>query len=181
MTAAASPDHHHPSVQAGLLMLLREVLPADQDRPRTLAEIEAHTGVSRAWAYEVRDRLRTLLPAIVLGRVGREKAACPPDRASEVLVAVRDFLMAHPGAVTPGAKRHYSPGFVAFVLGLMAPGAPAATLTVEQVAALTGVPYGTLKQWILFATARPGEAAPDAPAPLPSDTEGVPPRLREPQ
>ena len=181
MTVPLGTPIHHPSVQAGLLMLVREILPAEVDRPRTLAEIEAQTGVSRARAYEVQNRLKELLPE-ALSRPGR-KPAPPPDRTSEIFIAVRDYLMAHPGAVTPGIRRHYTPDFIRFALGLAAPGAPGEHLTLDRLADLIGVPYDTLKLWRYASpTAPQRKTDPSEPVSTipPATAEGAPPRPNAP-
>ena len=76
-----------------------------------------------------------------------------PDAVRRVLVAVRDYLIDNPGAVVgKGVRRRYGDGFRALVLQLLAPDGPGAALTIEQAGEATGVPIGTIKDWLRIRT-----------------------------
>lgn len=171
-----------PSLHAALLLLARDHLPGDA--PRTVEGIMALTGAGKSQAYELRNRLRELLPT-VLSAPGRPFNAPPEPKAREaVLVAVRDYLIAHPGSVFgAGVRKVYSDGFRRFVLGLQAPGQPGERLSEAELADAVGIPFGTLKDWLRIPSLRPTSppaAAPPEPAPAtpsPDSPEGAsPPR-----
>lgn len=80
--------------------------------------------------------------------------------------------MSHPGAVEArGERNHYSDGFRAFVLGLLAPGSPAANLSLESLASQIQVPLGTLKEWLRAPSRHPSapEGPPSSGSPPPVD------------
>lgn len=169
MTLPTTPSDAKPSVHAAVLLLARELL-GDQPLPSTVAGVLAATGAGRSQAYALLPRLREAAAALV-APAGRPPSASalpidPADAATvTVLRVVRDFLMAHPGAVAgSGPRRRYSDEFRRLVVGLVAPGAVAESLTIDQLADATGVSLGTLKDWLR----RPVEAPTEEPAVSPA-------------
>lgn len=138
-----------PSVVAALLLLARELLPGCTEWPRTVADALRLSGAGKSQAYEVLGRLRHLLPTL-LGSAGRP--ASPPldeNTIEEVLMAVRDYLFGHPGAICgTGERRTYSDDFRRFVVGLADPGQPAEGKSTAALAFASGVPLGTLREWL---------------------------------
>ena len=66
-----------------------------------------------------------------------------------MLRATLDFVMNHAGAVYGNDERRaYSDGFRRFVIDLSAPGLPGASFTTADLAEATGVPLGTIKDWL---------------------------------
>jgi hypothetical protein len=140
-----------PSVKAALV-LVAAALWRRQTGMTLLddSEILDTLAVSRSQALEMRARLAEA--AAQLHRpVGRPRAAGPAaaDGYVNVMRAVRDHLMANPGAVTGrGRRQRYSADFQTLVVGLRAPGQPGCQLTVEQFADAVGVPLATVKDWL---------------------------------
>lgn len=163
-----------PSLHAALLLLARDHIPDDSEAPRTVEEIMTLTGAHKSQAYTLRNRLRELLPT-VLSTPGRPFNAPPEPKTREgVLVAVRDYLIAHPGAVLGGGVRKvYSDGFRRFVLGLQAPSQPGERLSEAELADAVGIPFGTLKDWLRIPTLRPAPPPADSP-PEPAPTTPSP-------
>lgn len=179
MTDPQHPDLDRPSLQAALLLLVRDLLPDGSDAPRSVSEILEFTGARKSQAYEVRSRLQEVLPTL-FSSAGRPPEAPPePKTTGAALAAVRDYLMAHPGAVCgPGMRRVYSHGFRRFVVGLAAPGQPGERLSVTELAEVTGVPLGTLKDWLRIPSERRSSpTTQDDPQPAPNTDEPPPPRL----
>ncbi len=157
-----------PSVNAAILLLAREVLRhTDTTLPWTAAQVVSLTCASRSQAYAMRDRLLSSC-ANLHERPGRPGRQPTSDTVEDVLRAVRDYLFEHAGAVSLRNDRtRYTEGFIAFVLGLGAPGALAQGLTLALLADATGVPHGTLKSWMrLPSSSTPGE---DQGTPTPHD------------
>ena len=169
VTVPPTPADAKPSVHAAVLLLARELL-GDQPLPSTVAGVLAATGAGRSQAYALLPRLREAAAALV-AQAGRPPSApTEPSSASDeatvaVLRAVRDFLMEHPGAVAgTGPRRRYSDGLRRLVVGLVAPGAVAESLTVPQLALAAGVSQGTLKDWLRAPAAPAAEASVATPA-----------------
>lgn len=152
-----------PTVIAAVLLLAWRLLrQAGAVWPRSVAEIVALTRTSRSQAYALAERLQDAC-AHLERPAGRPAAEAPPENALlDVAGRVRDFLFDNPGSVTGrGSRRHYSASFRRLVLELAAPDGPAAApLSHEQLANVTGVPLGTLKDWL--APNPPAAAAPPA-------------------
>jgi len=73
----------------------------------------------------------------------------------EVVLAVRDFIIQHPGAmVQTGERLRYSDEFKVFAVSLLAEDGLAQDMTVEEAASFMGMPYHTLAQWCSGATLR---------------------------
>lgn len=140
-------------------MLARELVPEWGGWPKASTILDL-LDAGRTQAYEMLERLRALLSTLV-GTPGRPPSAKPDkDVENAVLLAVRDFVLAHPGCACLGAERCvYSEHFRHFVIGLRAPGQPAETMSMADLSHATTVPVGTLKEWL----ASRSEAPPDAP------------------
>jgi hypothetical protein len=125
-------------------------------------------GASRSQTYAMLARLRDLVPTLV-GSPGRPVSQpARPDQRMRVLVALRDYLMAHPGAVSGTDRRTYTDDFRHFVVDLVKPGEPGEGLSVEQLAWACAVPLGTLKDWM---RSTEPQAAPSPPANDPPDQD----------
>jgi hypothetical protein len=131
-----------------LLIVLRDLCPQWKYWPNvdTLLKL---TGAGRSQAYEYAKTLKQLLPRLVK-RAGRPPAPAPPDPTRQaVQTAIHAYLRAHPGAVSGnGPRTVYSDGFRRFVVQLVAPGQAAEGLSAADLAEVTGVPLGTLKNWL---------------------------------
>jgi len=113
--------------------------------PTATAVLQA-TGASRTTAYKVKALVEQSLPGL-LRPPGRPPAPPPAvELADRLKLAhkVRDFLFAHPGCVSSGQRNEYSERFHLFVLELTED----TNLPYEVVAEETGVPLGTLKDWM---------------------------------
>lgn len=182
MTAPQPPEPIRPSLQAALLLIARALTPEGSEVPRSVAEILARTGVSKSQAYEIRGKLHEVFPTM-FGTAGSHPEPPAANQVSAVLVAIRDYLMRHPGsACHTGQRQVYSDGFRRFVVGLLEPGMPGEGLSVVELAEVSGVPYGTLKDWVRLPP--PNEPASSTstaptppPAPAPAPDEPSPPRL----
>jgi len=170
MTVADPAPSWKPSVAAAVLLVARELAPA-LTAGWSVADILAATDAARSQAYAMRPRVVAACAALDRppGRPAHDENR---DAVLDCACRVRDFLADHPGAVAGrGERRRYSDGFRRFVLALAAPGEPAADLTAEQLAAATGVPLGTLKDW-----RRESPDASDEPPDEPRDDAPPPPR-----
>lgn len=147
-------DHSEirPTVFAALLILCRRLLDSlDVELPETVAEIVDLAGCGTSQPYVWVDCIEEML-----GELGESRPAedNPPDATVEnapfeVACRVRDYLAHHPGAAERSEQRAtYSDSFRRFVLELRSPGQPGADLTVEQFAEASGVPLGTIKDWL---------------------------------
>jgi transposase InsO family protein len=119
----------------------------------TLQGIMAALGVSRSQTYEWAGKAKEWRAAqLGPGRPRRQNEqpkARAEDGSQHLGDLVRDWLMAHPGAVCPGPKRMvYSEVFRAYVLDLVGPGVAASALTREQAAHACGVSPNTLASWL---------------------------------
>jgi hypothetical protein len=133
------------TVIGGLYLLSQDLLPK---RVYSVATMLEALGVGRSQCYEIKERLRQLLPGL-LRRAGRPQAPVDPDAECAVLRACYDYVTAHPGSVSVSrSRRRYSEGFRCFVVELTAPGGLAVGMSVENLARVTGVPLGTLKDWM---------------------------------
>jgi hypothetical protein len=137
------------AVVAAVLVLCRQWLSAEGTLPVTVDEILALTGGGRSQAYDYLNRLKELLSTLP-GRPGRPPLPPVGSPVREAVSwALRDYIMDHPGATCGNAeRRRYSEGFRRFVVGLTAPGQPGETLSVPDLSLVTGVPLGTLKEWL---------------------------------
>ncbi len=149
MTLPESPAVLKSSVIAAVFLWALSHLQTRGEWPRTVADVLALTGAGRSQAYEMLSRLEPVLDDLKEPPAAPATAPDPAEATRIVLRAVRDFLMNHPGAVAgEGARRRYADGFRHFVIDLRARGAAGADLTVEQLADATGVPEGTIKDWL---------------------------------
>lgn len=134
-----------PTLTAAILLLARDLYP---DWPTSVQEILASTSAGKSQAYELKKRLLDSLPGL-MGRAGRPSATpqCSSQRVA-ILQAVQSYLMAHPGSVSgQGDRRSYDDGFRRFLVDLAAPGQLAEGLPLAELASLTQVPLGTVKDW----------------------------------
>lgn len=133
------------TVIGALYLVLRELLP---DHPSSVAAMLEVLGVSKSQCYEVKERLRQAIPGL-LNRAGRPPAPIELSAESAVLKACYDYVTAEPGSVILNrSRRFYSEGFRCFVIELVAPGGLAVGMSIENLARVTGVPLGTLKDWL---------------------------------
>jgi hypothetical protein len=132
-----------------LYLLLRELLP---DQPRTVAAMLETLGIGKSQCYEVKERLRQVLPGL-LHCSGRPQATVEPSAEGAVLRACYDYVTANPGCISVnGCRRCYSEEFRYFIIKLVAPGGLAAGMSAENLARITSVPLGTLKDWLYTKT-----------------------------
>ena len=139
-----------PSIVAAHLIFVRNILRrlGTEQLPSTNGAIIALAGAGNSQAYAMLSRLESACSTLERPP-GPPPKSVPSDTVNAVLVAVRDFLMEHPGAVAErGSRNRYSEIFRRFVLGFFAPDGLAADLTIEQAAEAVGVPLGSLKDWL---------------------------------
>jgi len=152
------------SLVAAIMMLGRHLVPQWEGWP-PVTGILALVGSGKSQAYEALERLRTQVLPNFAGRTGRPPATPVDDGRLEALfTTIRQYLVSHPGAVCDTGERcTYSDGFRRFVIELHTPGHPGDGLTVERLSSVTGVPLGTLKEWLYPAVCRPAaqEQAPE--------------------
>lgn len=136
------------STLAGLMLFLRERIPWD-GWPRTVADVLAIVGAGHSQANEQRTRALEVVPLMV-GKPGRP-ASQPSDEGTRVAVlqVLYDYLLDNPGAVSgQGERRFYTDGFRCLVVGVRDPGQPGEGMSVAELAAVSRVPLGTLKDWL---------------------------------
>lgn len=147
----------YPPVAAGLLLAAIPVLNAHELPAPSATSVLQATGATKTTAYKLRARVEDLLPEI---RQPAGRPAKPPPQLEvhaqlELTERVRNYLFEHPGCVSGSATRRiYSEGFHLFVLDLC----QEAQRPIEHIARATGVPLGTLKDWMRGE--RPEVAAP---------------------
>lgn len=160
-------DHSEirPTVFAALLMLCRRLLDQlDLQLPETVAEIVDLAGCGTSQPYLWVERIEEMLEELGESRPAEDDSSNPTVEPAllEVACRVRDYLAHHPGAAERSEKRTtYSDSFRRFVLELRSPGQPGADLTVEQFAEATGVPFGTIKDWLKAAPLENPEEEPE--------------------
>ena len=135
-----------PSLAAGLLLAALPLLRLHEfPAPTGTAVLEA-TGASRTTAYKIRGDLLEILPRLLkpAGRPPKPPPEVDPQVRLDLAYKVRDFLIAHPGCVTGSQRQRYSHRFHVFVLELC----EAPELPLQVVAEASGVPLGTLKDWM---------------------------------
>jgi len=158
-----------------LYLLLRELLP---DQPSTVAAMLETLGIGKSQCYEVKERLRQALPDL-LHCAGRPQATVKPSAEVAVLKACYDYVTANPGSISVnGGRRCYSEGFRCFVIELVAPGGLAAGISAENLARITGVPLGTLKDWLYTKTESSRQEQVKG-TPVGNETRKAPPGARE--
>lgn len=128
-----------------MYLLIRELLPSS---PGSVAAMLEDLGVGKSQCYELKERLREVL-AGVLQSPGRPPATIEQDAGSDVTKACYDYVTRNPGSVCVNrSRRRYSPDFRGFVVDLVAPGGQAEGMCLENLSRATGVPLGTLKDWL---------------------------------
>lgn len=141
------------TVVGALYLLLRELLP---NHPSSVVAMLEILGVGKSQCYEVKERLREILPGL-LHRPGRLQATVDPNAEAAVLRVCYDYVTTNPGSISVnGGRRCYSERFRCFVIELVAPEGLAVGMSVENLARITGVPLGTLKDWLYTKTERKG-------------------------
>jgi transposase InsO family protein len=155
------------TTKAAILILARDISRSLDGKLETVSEICQSLKTSRSQAYEMLERVTA-----ALGKLHRPPGRSPRPENETVelglLVAVREFLMEHPGCVeSRDSRRVYHSIFRDFVLNQLCPGGAAATLTHERAAFLLGVPLGTLKDWL----AAPKQATPEAADEIPKSAD----------
>jgi len=163
-----------PALKAALLVAALPVLRALELPHPTAAEVLAKTGITRSRTYELRSAILEALPSL-LRSPGRPPKPSPPPRETTSLISqeVIAFLMANPGAVTgTPTRRRYSDRFRHLVVDLAQrhPEVDDATL-----AAVVGVPVGTILDWQGRRAPKASSGAPEPPAPF--EHESAHPRL----
>ena len=161
-----------PVVVAALLLLARALcgllaLPAP-----SVAEILAATKAPRSTAYELLDVIVELLPTLVRtrGRPPKPTTTTTTTEGGALTRAVLGYVMGHPGCVRRGeARQHYSDAFRRFVLDLRA---EHEAVEIEAFADATGLPLGTLKDWLQRPTSPTEATEPEPAAPARPDAEG---------
>jgi hypothetical protein len=140
-----------PLLQAAVTFMAIRVLASLNLPCPTMMAVAKALNVSRSRASELAGTIEAQLPNIQrpAGRPKADQTTSSPETAVSVITSVRDFLMAHPGAVDRGVKRaHYSDAFRLFAIDLFAPGGLGHGLPVPRAAELVGVPVDTLRQWL---------------------------------
>ena len=135
-----------PLLTAALLLAARGHLSRLRLSHPTVGQILAPTGVSRSRAYELKDVILSLLPALERP-MGRPRAEPPPPvDTTSITDLVLGFVMRHPGCVHSKARRQrYSDAFRCFVLELCE---LQRQTPLDAFAAAVHVPPGTLKDWL---------------------------------
>ncbi len=135
-----------PLSTAALLLAARTLLGRVRLPQPNVSEILEATGATRSRAYELRDELLERLPELErpVGRPRIEKPA--PVDTGAITREVLDFVVEHPGCISKRAKRlRYSDSFRHFLLDLCE---RRREVPLEDFAAATHVPLGTLKNWL---------------------------------
>jgi hypothetical protein len=135
-----------PLLAAGLLLAATPHLQRlDLPHPTATAIVDA-LGVSRSRAYELRAAVEGALPALLRPAGRPPDPPPPPIDLSPILRACRDFVYAHPGAVSgTGTRRRYSDDFRRFLLELLV---THRDVSLDVFAEAAGVPVATLRDWL---------------------------------
>jgi len=138
-----------PLVTAGVLLAARS-LSAPHGVPQpNVSEILRLTGATRSRAYEIKDALEAMLPALARPP-GRPRVEPVPGLANvselfEITIEVIRFMRRNPGCVQSGARDRYADGYRRFVLELRERHADLAT---TEFATAIDLPLGTLEDWL---------------------------------
>ena len=145
----AEPTELPSALSAGLLLAAIPLLSRHQLPGPTAAEVLAATGATRTTSYKVKAVLEKLLPDVLRppGRPPTRPAERPPDpKWYAAHQSVLRFVYDHPGCVSGSEiRRSYSDRFRCFALELCA---SHRDLELPDLATITGVPLGTLKDWL---------------------------------
>jgi hypothetical protein len=153
-------NNPHPEIPktviGGLFLLLRELLP---DWPTSIGAMLQGLGVGKSQCYELKERLRDTLPEL-LHPPGRPPASSEPDAELATLKACYNYVTANPGSVCPNhSRQRYSPEFRHFMVDLVASGGAAFGISLENLARVSNVPLGTLKDWLSTPVANASDEA----------------------
>jgi hypothetical protein len=163
------------NVTAGLVLAARSLAGTlDLDLPLPMpATIVPAAGATRSRAYELRDAILGILPALARppGRPKAQREPPPNSAVADLRGEVLRFIMQNPGCVHEQPRRsRYCEDFRLFVLELRE---QHADLPLSDFAAAVLVPVGTLEDWL-----RPGRAV--APAESPAPASVIEPDVTEP-
>jgi hypothetical protein len=145
VVATPVPDVLPPGSLAALLLAAIPRLKELGLRPPSSSRVLARLEVSRSRAYELKARLEARLPELC-GPSGRPPQPASPSAPTAPATELLRYLYQHPGAVRDkGFRKAYSDGFRLFVLELLA---RHDDVPLEDFAAATALPMGTLKDWL---------------------------------
>jgi hypothetical protein len=136
-----------PIVTAGLLLSARTLAAPHGLELPSVAQILEATGATRSRAYELKDTIIALLPALARPP-GRPRVAHdppPPAQLAELTTAALRFVMAHPGCVQSGERASYSAHYRRFVIELRE---HHADVMRSAFAEAIQIPLGTLDDWM---------------------------------
>lgn len=135
------------ALTGALMLVLHSRFPSWAAWPTTATETLALVGAHKTQAYELRRRVEELLSG-VLGRPGRpaKQPTGPFEPAQAASEAVIDHLSRT--LFGDGERRTYTGEFRRFVVGLIDPGQCGEGPSVAELARVTRVPLGTLKDWL---------------------------------
>jgi hypothetical protein len=135
-------------VTAGLLLSARALAaPHGLEMPSVAQVLEA-TGASRSRAYEIKDAIVALLPALTRppGRPRAEHGPAPAGQHSELTMEALRFVMRHPGCLQVGEERaRYSDRYRRFVIELRE---RHTDVTPSDFAKAIQIPLATLEDWM---------------------------------
>lgn len=147
-TASITPSPVSNTLAAATFLTARRFL-RDYDLPLpSAAQVIAATGAGRTRAYALAERLPDKLLELIRppGRPASPLPDAPAQSDIEAIAfVVRDYVMDHPGCVSPGTRRRYSREFRHFVLELRE---RFTDLKIELFANATGIPARTLAEWL---------------------------------
>ena len=113
----------------------------------SVAQVLEGTGASRSRAYEIKDTIVALLPALARppGRPRVEHEPQPSAQLTELTTAALRFVMQHPGCVQSGERTSYSEHYRRFVIELRE---QHAGVMRSVFAEAIQIPLGTLDDWM---------------------------------
>jgi len=135
-----------PALAAGLLLAAIPLLQQHDLPAPTAAAVLTATGATRTTAYKAKAAIEAALPGLLrsAGRPSKPPPTVDTSLRLQLAHEVRDFLFANPGCTSSGQRNTYSARFHLFVLEMC----ECVSLPYEVVADETGVPLGTLKDWM---------------------------------
>ncbi len=136
-----------PCLVAGLLLAAIPVLNHYNLAAPTATDTLKAVGASRTTAYKLKGAVESMMPGLLArpGRPARPEEEADLDEQNALLHRVRDFVFDHPGCVSGSSlRRTYGESYLLFVLDIWEKGG----VSTEALSTATGVPLGTLKDWI---------------------------------